>query len=114
MIAEEEYKALKTEQDRRGQERQDSSQERAVCLLAVQHPGTAGSQEQSLQAIATPELQTGNGGSSRRDSRKLSDDHARPDVLGTLDLYAVRALHGEVLIGKQVKSGFSHAGSTTA
>ena len=73
MIADEEYKALKAECDRRAQQlSQHSTQDRSVCLLA------------SI--------------SRQHNSHAAAD--ADDNVAGTLDLYAVKSVQGEVLIGK--------------
>lgn len=91
MIAEEEYKALTNEYQKRQQPSFCCSAERSVCLLAAstplsQHHGAIQSQPHD---------------SSSKLSSQESRQHNALDVLGTLDLYAVQALHGEVLIGMQ-------------
>ena len=68
MIADEEYKALKSEHLRRAKlTTEHQARDRSACLLAKADP---------------------------RD--RLPGDEA---ILGTLDLYAVKAVQGEVLIG---------------
>ena len=83
MIADEECKALIAEHSRRQQQSRHTSQESSVCLMAVD---TAVSQDHGPFTY-----------SHERNDRESSTQGA--DVLGTLDLYAVQALQGEVLIG---------------
>ena len=68
MIADEEYKALKSEHRRRAElTPEHQARDRSACLLARADPCDG-----------------------------LPEDEA---ILGTLDLYAVKAVQGEVLIG---------------
>lgn len=70
MIADEEYKALKSEHLRRAKlTTEHQARDRSACLLARGDPCDG-----------------------------LPEDEA---ILGTLDLYAVKAVQGEVLIGKR-------------
>lgn len=89
MKAEEEYKALSDEQRKRQQPDCCSSTERSVCLLAIALP-TAQQHELSTYPQQSNGTQL---------SIQEAQHCAEPDVLGTLDLYAVQSLHGEVLIG---------------
>ena len=87
MIADEEYKALKAERDRRAQQlSQHSTQDRSVCLLA----------------------------SISRQHKSHAADTDGDDVAGTLDLYAVKSVQGEVLIGTDYNAACTESLSNSA
>ena len=86
MIAEEEFKALTAEHNKRQQQTDCSSSEQSVCLLALNSPDT-------MQDPAYFPQQAGQANTQQTQLCKEAD------VLGTLDLYAVQALQGQVLIG---------------
>ena len=83
MIADEECKALVAEHSRRQQQSRHTSLDSSVCLMAVDS-----AVPQDRGPFTYP---------YERDDVDSSTKEA--DVLGTLDLYAVQALQGEVLIG---------------
>lgn len=95
MVAEEEFKALKTARLQRTLSQQTGSttggngasredrKERSACLIALAAP----------TELATPSTELD-------ENMRLTDDgHTWLYVVGSLDLYAMRALPGEVLIG---------------
>ena len=95
MIAEEEFKALTAEHNKRQQQTGRSSSEQSVCLLAV-------SGQDTVQQAAYSEQQA-----TDQANTQEAELCTEADVLGTLDLYAVQALQGEVLIGAQLKKHLS-------
>jgi GNAT superfamily N-acetyltransferase len=131
MVAEEEFKELKMARINRrldkGKKGERSATLAALCPAAWQAPGSSSSSNGSDSSSGEEQLDSrlvlgsGSGGRSRSSSSSSSSgeeeerwglgvaaaaEDAAVALVGSLDLYAVRALNGEVLIGNSQNAAY--------